>query len=237
MTVRIRWFPPSWVQIKTKNHVIYIDPAYLSTHFRHYPKKIEFSKWPDPIDGLPEELEKGDVILITHHHKDHCKGVTVNRLRNKKTKVFAPKTCARELGAGITEVKPGMRIETGDIRVETVDAYNVKNPGVKKIVHKKGNGVGYVTTIEGKRIYHAGDTDLIPEMGSIANIDVALLPIGDRNFTMGVPDAVKAAEVLKAKVIIPMHRFESDPNEFKDRVESETPTRVESLEIGGTYEL
>ena len=79
MPALIKWFPPSWVQVKAKKRVIYIDPAYLSTNFAHYPKRIEYSKWPDPIDGLPEELERGDIILITHHHKDHCKKVTVNR--------------------------------------------------------------------------------------------------------------------------------------------------------------
>jgi len=74
--INIKWFPNSWFQIKTKNQIIYIDPAYLSTYFAKYPKRIEFSKWPDPIDGLPEELEKANIILITHNHKDHCKNVT-----------------------------------------------------------------------------------------------------------------------------------------------------------------
>ncbi|PKN70067.1 MAG: hypothetical protein CVU54_08540 [Deltaproteobacteria bacterium HGW-Deltaproteobacteria-12] len=82
--INIKWFPPSWIQIKSGTHVIYIDPAYLKTNFAHYPKRIEYSKWPDPIDGLPEELEQGNIILITHHHKDHCKGVTVRRLKNDK---------------------------------------------------------------------------------------------------------------------------------------------------------
>lgn len=81
-SISIKWFPPSWFQIKYKDTIIYIDPAWMRTLFTNYPKKVEFSKWPDPIDGLPEkDLEKADVILITHHHKDHCKRVTVNRLK------------------------------------------------------------------------------------------------------------------------------------------------------------
>ena len=92
MTVAIKWFPPSWFQIKTRNKMIYIDPAYLKKHYTNYPKKIEFSNWPDPIDGLPEkDLEKADIILVTHHHKDHCKSVTVNRLKKQNTTVIAPK--------------------------------------------------------------------------------------------------------------------------------------------------
>jgi len=60
MPVAIKWFPPSWFQINTKNLIIYIDPAYLGSYYTHYPKKIEFSRWPDPIDGLPEKLEKAE---------------------------------------------------------------------------------------------------------------------------------------------------------------------------------
>jgi len=58
MTIAIKWFPPSWIQIKTKALIIYIDPVYLRTYYTKHPHKIEFSKWPDPIDGLPEKLEE-----------------------------------------------------------------------------------------------------------------------------------------------------------------------------------
>ena len=237
MPVFIKWFPPSWFQIKTQRHIIYIDPAYLSTNFARYPKKIEYSKWPDPIDGLPEELEKGNTILITHHHKDHCKRVTVDRLKKDETKILATKLCMKELGKEITLVKPGMKIQLDNIEVETVEAYNVNKPEKTKIAHKKGNGVGYVLTVEGKRIYHAGDTDLISEMNLIKNIDIAMLPIGDRNFTMGVLEALQAAKLINPKIIIPMHCFDSDPMEYKKLVEKDTSTKVELLQIGAAYQL
>jgi L-ascorbate metabolism protein UlaG (beta-lactamase superfamily) len=70
------------------------------------PKKIEFSKWPDPIDGLPEELEKADVILVTHDHADHCKQVTINRIRRDDTVVIAPKRCIKKLGNDIKVIEP-----------------------------------------------------------------------------------------------------------------------------------
>jgi len=101
MPVTIKWFPPSWFQIKTKNLIIYIDPAYLRSYYTHYPKKIEFSKWPHQIDGLPEKLEKADLILATHDHKDHAKDVTVNRLMRKNTLVVGPKRCRKNLGKDI----------------------------------------------------------------------------------------------------------------------------------------
>ena len=237
MTIQLKWFPPSWFQIKAGNKIIYIDPAYLRTNFAHYPKRIEYSRWPDPIDGLPEELEKGDLILITHHHKDHCKGVTVNRLKGEGTTIIATKQCVKELGKNITTVKPGMEIEVDEIKIRTVEAYNEKQESKTKLMHKKGIGVGYLITIEGKTIYHAGDTDLIPEMGGIENIDVALLPIGGRDFTMDIFKAVQAAKKINPKVIIPMHRFESNPQGYKERVEKETPIKVEPLNIGEVYQL
>jgi L-ascorbate metabolism protein UlaG (beta-lactamase superfamily) len=88
--INIKWFPPSWIQIKCKTHIIYIDPAYLKTNFAHYPKRIEYSKWPEPIDGLPEELEQVDIILITHHHKDHCKELQLVGSRMIKQKYSLP---------------------------------------------------------------------------------------------------------------------------------------------------
>lgn len=236
-SINIKWYPPSWVQIKTRRHVIYIDPAYLRTNFARYPKTIEYSKWPDPIDGLPEHLDTADIILVTHHHKDHCKAVTVNRLKNTKTQIFATNKCSKELGNDITVVKPGMEINIDDIKIRVIDSYNKENEKKAKLMHKKGVGVGYVITIEGKTIYHAGDTDFIPQMYSLENIDVALLPIGGRAFTMDLADAVQAAKEINPKVVIPMHRFESSAEDYKKMVESEASIRVESLDIGETYQL
>ncbi len=78
MTIACKWFPPSWIQIKINKSIIYIDPAYLRSYFSKHPQKIEFSRWPDPIDGLPEDLEHGDAILFTHDHADHCKKITAD---------------------------------------------------------------------------------------------------------------------------------------------------------------
>ena len=100
MSISIKWFPPSWFQLKIENLIIYIDPAYLRSYYTRYPKKIEFSKWPDPIDGLPEKLEKADLILVTHDHKDHAKAITINRLRKKKHNCGGPRTLYEKFGDG-----------------------------------------------------------------------------------------------------------------------------------------
>lgn len=236
MSISIKWFPRSWIQIMTKNKIIYIDPAYLKTCFKNYPKRIEFSSWPDPIDGLPEELEKADLILVTHHHKDHCKRVTVDRLRRSDTLVIAPKRCAKELGEDIKTIKPGERLNLDDVVIEAVQSYNTEQGSSTRKQHRKGRGVGYLITTEGKTIYHAGDTDFIPEMRELGQVDVALFPIGG-TFTMDIHEAVAAAIAINPKVVIPMHRFEADPQEFADKVETRLDIEVVPLEIGETYHL
>jgi len=236
MAIHIKWFPRSWFQIKTKDRVIYVDPAYLRSCFTHYPKRIDFSKWPDPIDGLPEELEKADVILLTHHHKDHCKSVTVNRLRHADTLVVAPGRCIKELGKDIKVIEPGEEMTFGDIKIKPVDAYNTEQGSSTRKVHHKGYRVGYLITIGTNTIYHAGDTDFIPEMREFGGIDMALLPIGG-TYTMDIKEAVEAAIAIKPKVVIPMHRSKADPQEFKEKVEAISHIKVVPLQIGEVYHL
>jgi len=234
----IRWFPPSWFQIKYKDEVIYIDPAWMRTLFANYPKKVEFSRWPDPIDGLPEkDLEKADVILITHHHKDHCKMVTVERLKKKDTLIIAPKRCLKELGEDVKVIGPGEEISFGNTRIKVIEAYNTPEGNSTRKVHKKGKCVGYLISMAGKRIYHAGDTDFIPEMKKLGRVDVALLPIGG-TFTMDVEEAALAALAIKPKIVIPIHFIEKgNTKEYKKKVEAISNVKVVLLEIGENYNL
>lgn len=236
-SISIKWFPPAWFQIKTQDKIIYIDPAWIRTHFINYPPRVEFSRWPEPTDGLPEkDLEKADLILITHHHKDHCKKVTVERLKHKATLIIAPERCCEELGKNVKVVKPGQEIAWGAIKIKTVDAYNTPEGCSTRKVHKQGECVGYLLTINGKNIYHAGDTDFIPEMKEIRNLDVALLPIGG-TFTMNIEEAVKAAITIKPKVVIPMHIMQTDPQEFKKKAEAKPEIKVAILKTGKVYEI
>ena len=232
--ISIKWFPPSWIQISAQNKLIYIDPAYLKTYFKYYPKRIEFSSWPDPIDGLPEELEKADLILVTHHHKDHCKRVTVDRLRRRDTLILAPKRCANELGEDFKTIKAGERLSLDNVVIEAVQAYNTEQGSSTMKQHQKGEGVGYLIAIEGKTIYHAGDTDFIPEMQELGRVDLALLPIGGK-FTMDIGEAVEAAIAINPKIVIPMHRFEADPRKLADEIETKADIKLLPLDIGETY--
>lgn len=234
--VTLRWFPNSWIQIKAKDLVIYIDPAYLTTYFANYPKRIEFSRWPNPIDGLPEMLEQADFILITHHHKDHCKKVTVDRLKKPNTVIIAPKSCIKELGPNIQPIAPGDEMKFGDIKIKAVPAHNTEQGHSTRKQHQPGKGVGYIITVEGKTIYHAGDTDLFPMMDMLGHIDVACLPIGGK-FTMDISEAVEAAKKINPGMVVAMHRLQADPHEFEQQLMEATSIKLAPLNIGEPIRL
>jgi len=236
MSMTLKWFPPAWIQIKTGDSISYIDPAYLRTYFTKHTHKIEFSKWPDPIDGLPEKLAKADVILLTHYHADHCKKVTVDRLRKKDTLIVGPERCIKKIGDEIRVVAPGEEISLGEIHIKATHAYNTREGSSTQKVHHKGDGVGYLITANGQSIYHAGDTDFIPEMKQLGPIDVALLPIGG-TYTMDIVEAADAAMAIKPAAVIPLHHLKADPQAFQKKLRSRSGIKVLLPRIGETVQL
>jgi L-ascorbate metabolism protein UlaG (beta-lactamase superfamily) len=125
----------------------------------------------------------------------------------------------------------------GNIKVRAVEAYNnkrFKSPG--NPFHPRGSGVGYLISAEGKTVYHAGDTDLIPEMKQLDSIDVALLPSGG-TYTMDGAEAAEAALAINPKVAIPIHRWDTDPEEFRKRVEANSDIRVVVLSKGEEFQV
>jgi len=169
------------------------------TFLKHAGFKIKGSKtiYIDPYDLPDIELERADLVLVTHEHFDHMDLKAIKKVRKDETVVVVPSGCMAE-GYRTCELDIGVREEVEGVTIETVPAYNVD-----KSFHRKGEGVGYIVTIDGVRIYHAGDTDFIPEMKEI-DVDIALIPVGGV-YTMDVEDAKKAIDVIKAKHVIPMH--------------------------------
>jgi len=159
----------------TGERVVYIDPWQLK-------------------DGEP-----ADIILITHGHYDHCSAEDVAKIRRPTTVVVATADCASKLPGPVQTVKPGDKLTAAGVSIEAVPAYNLD-----KDFHPRREGwVGYVVTLNGQRIYHAGDTDHIPEMDAL-HVDVALLPAGGK-YTMTAAEAAEAANAFRPAVAVPMH--------------------------------
>lgn len=175
--------------------------------------------------------------MVTHDHSDHCKLVTINRIACKDTIIVAPERCGKKIGKEIRVIECGEEIAIENISIKAVEAYNTEQGSSTHKVHPRGNGVGYLVTVEGKTIYHAGDTDLIPEMKELGHIDVALLPIGG-TYTMDINEAAEAAIAINPQFVIPMHRLKrADPHEIKKNVEARSGIEVLPLQIGEVFHL
>ncbi|TAN33504.1 MBL fold metallo-hydrolase [Patescibacteria group bacterium] len=164
----------------------------------------------DPFNLPESEIEKADYIFITHEHQDHCSPDEIKKICDEETTVIASAQCEEKLvGLEVKEikyVKPGDFLSLGKIKIETVPAYNIdkfRSPGVP-FHPPQENKVGYVVELDGKRIYVAGDTDKIPEMANLKNIDVAMLPISGV-FTMTAEEAAEAVAMINPKMAMPIH--------------------------------
>jgi L-ascorbate metabolism protein UlaG (beta-lactamase superfamily) len=151
---------------------------------------------------------KADLILISHEHSDHLSEDDITRFANSSTTIVAPKICDEPLRAFKQDkrfVAPNSKLELKGVTIETVPAYNInkfREPG--KVFHPKEDGrVGYVVTLDGVRLYHAGDSDATPEMKSLS-VDVALVPVSG-TYVMTPEEAAGAIKAMKVKVAVPMH--------------------------------
>ena len=148
-----------------------------------------------------------DIVLITHGHYDHCSPEDIEKIRKENTIVMAPENCAAGLGA--RAVKPGDTIEIEGVIIKMVPAYNIG----KKFHPRNSGWVGYVISIDGKTIYHAGDSDAIPEMEEIKT-DIAFLPVGG-TYTMNAREAAEIAGKMKPQLAVPIH-YNSIVGSYKD---------------------
>ncbi len=163
----------------------------------------------DPVGANRyEDLPQADLILITHTHADHLDPAALAKLRKEGTVVIGPEAAAKSV-AGLTILRNGESKQVGPTNVEAVPAYNLPKAGGGQIFHPKGEGNGYVTTYAGRRCYIAGDTQAIPEMTALKNIEVAFLPM-NQPYTMTPEEVAKAALSFSPLVLYPYHSRGSD---------------------------
>ncbi len=183
----------------------------------------------DPYN-LVGDLPKADVVLITHPHFDHCSPDDVAKISSERTVAVAPRGCSVNLQT--TFVQPGDELVFDEVVVKAVPAYNVG----KNFHTKANNWVGYIVRMGGISVYHAGDTDVIPEMDGLS-VDVALLPVGG-TYTMDWSEALRAVEMIKPKVAVPMH-YGSVAGSTTDALNfcNKCPTECKVLEQNRPWEI
>jgi L-ascorbate metabolism protein UlaG (beta-lactamase superfamily) len=179
------------------------------TRIAHDTFKIKGSRvvYTDPFKVT--DRDEAHIVLVSHEHFDHLSLEDLNKVIFPGTTIVASSLCKDGLkGLKVKEIRfldPGGKFTIGKVEVETVPAYNLnkfREPG--KVFHpKEGKGVGFIITMDGTRVYYAGDTDFIPEMKSI-RCDVALLPVSG-TYVMTAEEAAEAAAVINPKIAVPMH--------------------------------
>jgi L-ascorbate metabolism protein UlaG (beta-lactamase superfamily) len=191
-TLKITPIQHASLMIQAGGKVLYIDPAQGS------------------FDGLPP----ADYILITDIHGDHMAPPIVDKLKKPGTEIVAPQAVS-ETVSGTSVIAYGQTKKLGPFTVESIPAYNLtRGPAAGKLFHDKGRGCGYVVTYGGKRFYFSGDTEAIPEMKALKNIDVAFVCM-NLPYTMTPEEAATAVRAFHPAVVYPYHYKGSDTMAFK----------------------
>ncbi len=175
----------------------------------------------DPVGQYADytTMPKADIIMITHEHGDHLDPEVVDILRTDQTDIILTAICAERIEGNIV-MNNGNVQTVQDLKIEAVPAYNLEQG-----FHPKGNGNGYVVTFGDKKIYIAGDTENIPEMKELSDIDIAFLPM-NLPFTMSPQQVADAALSFKPKILYPYHYGNTDPSELVDLLQN-----VQDIEV------
>jgi L-ascorbate metabolism protein UlaG (beta-lactamase superfamily) len=174
------------------------------------------------VDPSPAELfsgkPKADLIIITDIHQDHLDSGAIKELSKSGTKLIAP-AAVQETVKSAEMLNNGQQTSWNGWTIEAVPMYNQKRgPAAGQLFHTKGRGNGYVLTYGGKRFYVSGDTENIPEMRALKNIDVAFVCM-NLPYTMPVEEAVEAVKAFHPKIVYPYHYRGQDTKQFAKLLE------------------
>ena len=178
---KLTWYGQASLKIENNGQTIMIDPY-----------------------RIPAEI-KADIVLITHSHGDHFSPEDLSMVAGEDTRIVCPESCKDAIAAegysNLVTVSPGDKITVDGLEIEAVPMYNI----VKTKFHpRENNWTGFILNIGGVKVYHAGDTERIPEMKSVS-CDIVLLPLGQTYTMNSVEEATDAALDTGAKLAIPIH--------------------------------
>lgn len=199
------------IAIAVDGYVIYVDPVKMYGH--------DFSALP-----------KADLLLVTHEHHDHFDTEAIGELRKDSTKIIMSKRVTELYGGG-TPMLPGdtIEIENANFRLTAVPAYNT-TPDHLQFHPRERNDIGFVFDIDGMRIYVAGDTEDIPEMANLGDIDIAFLPV-NQPYTMTTDQALNAVKMIVPRVFYPYHYGNTDLSPLTSALASgKTELRIRNLQ-------
>lgn len=203
-------------EFQTKSGVVKITPIrHASLMIEAGGKVIHVDPWSQGnFDGLP----KADLILITDLHPDHLDKAAIDKVKKNGTVFITPDAVAKT----VTEAKVianGQSTTWDKWTIDAVPMYNLKRgPAAGQLYHDKGRGNGYILTYGGTRFYLSGDTEGIPEMRALKNIDVAFVCM-NLPYTMTPEEAADAVKAFHPKIVYPYHYRGSEPEAFKKALE------------------
>lgn len=211
----------------TGGDIVVTPISHASAQIEHAGKVIHV----DPYAGMGGNYRKtkqADLVLVTDIHPDHLDPGTITKVRKAGAPVVIPAAAKSKVADG-TVIANGETKTVAGFSVEAIPMYNlVRGPKPGALFHDKGRGNGYIVTIGGKRIYFAGDTECVPEIKALKNIDAAFIPM-NLPYTMPPSEAAACVKAFQPKMVFPYHYRGQNVQEFVNALKGE---KIEVRRLG-----